>query len=887
MKFSNKQIISIVIVTLLAIPLTSLFFKAERNTDKNSNISLNKNPKKSGYWNLPFIHVDANWSYTAGNYSWCYGNGSLINPYIIENVKINASSSPIVSGIFIQNSLDNYFIIRNCTIFNAGSKDSAAGIRLSNVKKGKLMNNTIYNNYVGIHFSKTENCSIIKNELFDNAGQGMVIEQSKNNTFVENTAIRSRYYAVLVVSSSHNNTFKGNTFNNNTGEPGYGSGIRIDHTIYDCKIYGNTLKYNDYGITFSYGSNNNKIYDNIVENNSIYGAYIDNSSQECVNNLFYNNTFNNPAGINAYDNGTNTQWSFGTLGNYWHDYPYDDSDDDGIGDNPYLIDGDSSSQDNYPIWDDGFNGTAIHIDDTGVNSYDWNFASTRTWCSGSGTKDNTYIIKDITVDAKYLNSSILIENSDKYFKIENCTLHNSKSWPDAGIKLLNTKEGTLFNNTISNNEGHGIILTSNSENNEIIENKVCNNTNGLYMSNSKFNTFTNNEFYNNSRGITLYGTNLNNTIQENEIYNNTDHGILVQSYCENNTITNNEIKDSPIGLEFDMNCDNNFIIGNTFLRCKSHGIYIATNNANNSIFNNIFTENTVNAYDNGSSNKWNKGTLGNYWHDYPGVDANDDGIGDTPYIISGPIGAKDYYPIWSDGDNIPIIAITTPNENQLFGKTTPSYKVSPFAADMDQVWYTLNDSSMTLEVLNITVFESTIAQTLWDEFGNGTITIKFSINDTSGKVGYDEVIIKKDIIAPVIAINLPHLNDTFEEVPPTLSVKIDEPHLDSVWYTLDGGLTNISLPDITNITVTGIDKVVNQSVWDTLPNGTITLALYANDTVGNLGFNEVTINKGDGEPTIIEPPPGIPFGNYYIVIVVISVISLAFVVKHKKGISIK
>ncbi|MFX1584649.1 MAG: hypothetical protein ACFFDL_08620, partial [Promethearchaeota archaeon] len=35
-----------------------------------------KNPKKSGDWNLQFIHIDGNWSHTVGNYTWCSGDGS-------------------------------------------------------------------------------------------------------------------------------------------------------------------------------------------------------------------------------------------------------------------------------------------------------------------------------------------------------------------------------------------------------------------------------------------------------------------------------------------------------------------------------------------------------------------------------------------------------------------------------------------------------------------------------------------------------------------------------------------------------------------------------------------------------------------------------------------
>ncbi len=43
-------------------------------------------------------------------------------------------------------------------------------------------------------------------------------------------------------------------------------------------------------------------------------------------------------------------------------------------------------------------------------------------------------------------------------------------------------------------------------------------------------------------------------------------------------------------------------------------------------------------------NAFNTSTIGNYWDDYTGSDADGDGIGDTPYVISGSGGSKDYLP---------------------------------------------------------------------------------------------------------------------------------------------------------------------------------------------------------------------------------------------------
>jgi hypothetical protein len=42
-------------------------------------------------------------------------------------------------------------------------------------------------------------------------------------------------------------------------------------------------------------------------------------------------------------------------------------------------------------------------------------------------------------------------------------------------------------------------------------------------------------------------------------------------------------------------------------------------------------------------NIWDNGTTGNYWSDYVGQDVNNDGIGDSPYIINE--NNQDNYPL--------------------------------------------------------------------------------------------------------------------------------------------------------------------------------------------------------------------------------------------------
>ena len=46
--------------------------------------------KTADSWVISFIHVDDNWTATESNYNWCTGAGTSGNPYIIENVTIDA-----------------------------------------------------------------------------------------------------------------------------------------------------------------------------------------------------------------------------------------------------------------------------------------------------------------------------------------------------------------------------------------------------------------------------------------------------------------------------------------------------------------------------------------------------------------------------------------------------------------------------------------------------------------------------------------------------------------------------------------------------------------------------------------------------------------------------
>jgi parallel beta-helix repeat protein len=85
---------------------------------------------------------------------------------------------------------------------------------------------------------------------------------------------------------------------------------------------------------------------------------------------------------------------------------------------------------------------------------------------------------------------------------------------------------------------------------------------------------------------------------------------------------------------------NNTLTGNTASNNEYGICYGKTdvnyNNSNNLIYHNDFVNNLQHVTIQNSVNTWDDGypSGGNYWSDYTGIDADGDGIGDTPYVIN-------------------------------------------------------------------------------------------------------------------------------------------------------------------------------------------------------------------------------------------------------------
>jgi len=129
-----------------------------------------------------------------------------------------------------------------------------------------------------------------------------------------------------------------------------------------------------------------------------------------------------------------------------------------------------------------------------------------------------------------------------------------------------------------------------------------------------------------NKSISLIGEDKGNTTIDG------DNDIVISIISNNVEIMGFTITNGIKGIILENSSEN--IIKNNTIKDNNYGIYIDNISVNNTIYQNNFINNIKNAYDL-STNFWGYPSGGNYWDDYMGIDSDDNGIGDTPYNISG------------------------------------------------------------------------------------------------------------------------------------------------------------------------------------------------------------------------------------------------------------
>ncbi len=159
----------------------------------------------------------------------------------------------------------------------------------------------------------------ITRNVFESIGLSSAIQLNfAYENIVKNNYIESCVEGIQIWQNSNNNTITENTIRNckNTA-------VNFQHSN-NNKLIGNNITNSGLG-TSIYGSNNNSI----CKNN-----YVNNTFQFSANEWYYL-TWGNPRSVNIISE------------NYWSDYNGTDSNGDGVGDVPYVID--EYNMDPYPL----------------------------------------------------------------------------------------------------------------------------------------------------------------------------------------------------------------------------------------------------------------------------------------------------------------------------------------------------------------------------------------------------------------------------------------------------------------------------------------------------------------------------------------------------------
>jgi parallel beta-helix repeat protein len=256
---------------------------------------------------------------------WLYG----ASDNTVENNKIDGTKAgmPPVYGIKLQNSDDNRLVSNNVIEYDGGF-----GISLESSDRNVLAENRLFNNFHGIWVSNSHNNSVTDNTVTVTLDVFLRIAEN----------VMQGCYGIRIYGSS-GNSITGNSF---VDCP---KGIRICSSSCYNLVENNSILGSRYvGVEVIEDSNHNQITFNSIVDNKV-GANFSNSS----NNHVHHNSFTDN-GVLVFLRSTDEPNFFndGTEGNYWSDYNGADSNRDGIGDSPYVID--ENNQDNNPLMEPAF-----------------------------------------------------------------------------------------------------------------------------------------------------------------------------------------------------------------------------------------------------------------------------------------------------------------------------------------------------------------------------------------------------------------------------------------------------------------------------------------------------------------------------------------------------
>jgi len=126
------------------------------------------------------------------------GNGSQVNPYIIEKKFINGNGSLYC---ILVNNTNKFFTLKHCELYN-----STYGILLNNVSNGVLLLNVLHNNFKsGVYFTKSSNNTISGNFFHKNRFYGLFLEICNSTSIEGNYLLYNNMTGIFLNNSEYIN----------------------------------------------------------------------------------------------------------------------------------------------------------------------------------------------------------------------------------------------------------------------------------------------------------------------------------------------------------------------------------------------------------------------------------------------------------------------------------------------------------------------------------------------------------------------------------------------------------------------------------------------------------------------------------------------------------